>query len=237
MQRSLGRGDEQESPGEPRKSRVADTNHTGKRIVVGMHMRLWMGRKAAEQSPGCPGPHQRGEESHSGVSGAGVGGGERDGGRVDWVLPPDSPNEPQQLKDTRSPQTAARGRQAECPSNLQRRNSVSTNAEASGEQWSRLRKVRQALPQGLGDAGSQPLAGEGRGTRAKAGGRGRDACRSVCQPDRGHGAGQADYNPGLLSFLPSQLRSPLLPEALPDHQAQGPVIPPPSQPSGHILAR
>lgn len=40
----------------------------------------------------------------------------------------------------------------------------------------------------------------------------------------------------LSSFLPSQL-SPLLPEALPDHQAQGPVILLPSQPSGHILAR
>lgn len=40
----------------------------------------------------------------------------------------DVPNEPQQLKDTRSTQTAARGRRTECLSNLRRGNSVSTNA-------------------------------------------------------------------------------------------------------------
>ena len=70
---------------------------------------------------------------------------------------------------------------------------------------------------------------------AKAGGRSGGACRSVCQQAE-QTATPAPSAHVLLSFLPSQL-SPLLPEALPDHQAQGPVILPPSQASGHILAR
>lgn len=119
---------------------------------------------------------------------------------------------------------------------------MSTNAEAFPVTVETLCKVQQALPSrrvagGLGT--SLTAAGwRGQGTLwAEAGGRSgvpADLCASAGR--------KADRDPrrlaphALSSFRPSQL-SPLGPEALPDHQAQGPAILQPSQASGHILAR